>query len=102
MPPAAAEGDVHAYHLFVVRHRDGAAARRELFEGLRARGIGVQVHYIPVYLNPYYRETYGYEPGLCPAAEDYYSGCVSLPCFPDLDTERQDEVVAAVRECLGR
>ena len=59
LPPAAPPGARHAYHLFVVRVRD----RRALYDALRERGILAQVHYLPVYLHPYYRETYGYAPG---------------------------------------
>jgi dTDP-4-amino-4,6-dideoxygalactose transaminase len=95
--PAAPEGALHAYHLFVVHVAD----RRALYDGLRERGVGSQVHYLPVYLHPWYRRTYGYAPGLCPAAEDYYAGCLSLPCFPALTEAEQDTVIAAVREVLG-
>jgi UDP-4-amino-4,6-dideoxy-N-acetyl-beta-L-altrosamine transaminase len=98
LPPCAPQGSQHAYHLFVVSHRGGAAARRALYEGLRAREILVQVHYIPVYWHPWYRETYGYDRGMCAAAERYYEGCLSLPCFPLLTDEDQDRVIAAVRE----
>jgi perosamine synthetase len=98
LTPAAAAGSRHAYHLFVIHHRDGAAARRALFDGLHERGVLVQVHYVPVYRHPYYRSAYGYEAGLCPEAERYYAGCVSLPCFPDLSLEDQEFVIAAVRE----
>jgi dTDP-4-amino-4,6-dideoxygalactose transaminase len=100
LAPAAPAGSRHAYHLFVIHHRDGAAARRALFDGLHERGVLVQVHYIPVYRHPYYRATYGYSEGLCPEAERYYAGCVSLPCFPDLTPEDQDTVIAAVRELV--
>ncbi len=89
LPPEAPGGSLHAYHLFVVRHRDGAEARRRLYDGLRERGIRAQVHYVPVYLHPYYRDAFGYEPGLCPEAERYYAGCLSLPCFPALTDEEQ-------------
>ncbi len=50
----APAGNRHAYHLFVVRHRDGASARRRLYDRLRARGILTQVHYLPVYRHPWY------------------------------------------------
>jgi len=53
---------------------------------------------IPVYWHPWYRATYGYAHGLCPAAEYYYDGCLSLPCFPALTAEEQGTVIAAVRE----
>jgi perosamine synthetase len=98
LPPAAPEGVTHAYHLFVIRHRDGAEARLRLYKGLRERGILTQVHYIPVYLHPYYRERFAYEPGLCPEAERHYASCLSLPCFPTLTEAEQGEVMAAVRE----
>jgi dTDP-4-amino-4,6-dideoxygalactose transaminase len=100
LPPAAHAGDRHAYHLFAIRCRDGAAARRALYDGLHAAGVLAQVHYVPVHLHPYYRERYGYAPGLCPEAERYYDGCLSLPCFPDLTEGQQDTVIALVRELL--
>jgi dTDP-4-amino-4,6-dideoxygalactose transaminase len=96
LAPGAVQGFRHAYHLFVVRHRDGAQARRHLYEGLRERGIFAQVHYLPVYRHPYYRHMFGYSEGLCPAAEDYYEGCLSLPCFPALTEAEQARVAAAV------
>jgi len=98
LAPAAGPGARHAYHLFVIRHRDGAEARRRLFDGLRERGILAQVHYPPVHLHPWYRTTYGYGPGLCPEAEAFYEGCLSLPCFPTLSESDQQLVVDAVRE----
>jgi UDP-4-amino-4,6-dideoxy-N-acetyl-beta-L-altrosamine transaminase len=98
-PPAPA-GARHAYHLFVVRCREGAEARRALYDRLHARGILVQVHYLPVYRHPYYRERYDLAEGLCPEAERYYAGCLSLPCFPDLTAEEQDVVIEAVEEEL--
>ncbi|HWK29035.1 MAG TPA: UDP-4-amino-4,6-dideoxy-N-acetyl-beta-L-altrosamine transaminase [Solirubrobacter sp.] len=96
LPPAAPPGERHAYHLFAVE----VPHRRALYDALRERGILAQVHYLPVYLHPYYRERYGYAPGLCPEAEAYYARCLSLPCFPALTEAEQDSVVAAVRELL--
>ncbi len=98
LAPEPRPGEIHGRHLYVVVHRGGAPPRRQLYDGLRERDILAQVHYLPVYLHPYYRETYGYEPGLCPHAEDYYAGCLSLPCYPTLTAEQQDAVIAAVRE----
>lgn len=85
----------HAYHLFTIRH----PRRQALYEGLRDRGITTQVHYTPVYLNPYYRDSHRYES--CPNAEAYYAECLSLPCFPDLTDDQQDEVIEAVRDVLA-
>jgi perosamine synthetase len=94
LAPAAAPGERHAYHLFVIHVDD----RRGLYDALRERGILAQVHYVPVYWHPWYRETYGYVRGLCPEAEAYYAGCLSLPCFPSLTEAEQDTVIEAVRE----
>jgi perosamine synthetase len=99
--PASPPPDArHGRHLYVIRHRGGSEARRSLYDGLREHSIFAQVHYLPVYLHPWYRDTYGYSPGLCPAAEEYYAGCLSLPCFPTLTDSEQDSVVAAVRDLV--
>jgi dTDP-4-amino-4,6-dideoxygalactose transaminase len=100
LAPEPVPGERHGRHLYVIVHRDGAPARRRLYDALREREILTQVHYLPVYLHPYYRETYGYEPGLCPRAEAYYAGCLSLPCYPTLTAEQQEIVIAAVRELV--
>ena len=85
LPPAAPEGWLHGYHLFVVRVLAGAQARLEAFAALRRAGIGVQVHYIPVYRLGYYRDELGYPQDECPHAEEYYAGAISLPMFPAMD-----------------
>ncbi|HYM44927.1 MAG TPA: UDP-4-amino-4,6-dideoxy-N-acetyl-beta-L-altrosamine transaminase [Solirubrobacteraceae bacterium] len=100
LAPAAPPGARHAYHLFVVRHREGTAARRRLYDGLHERGILAQVHYLPVYRHPFYQDTYGYTEGQCPAAEAYYAGCLSLPCFPALTDAQQELIATAVRELV--
>jgi len=86
--------DRHCYHLMVIR----TDRRRELYDFLHSRGILVQVHYIPVHLQPYYRRTFGTAAGLCPEAEKYYSEALSLPLFPAMSDEDQKRCVAAVRE----
>ena len=101
LPPAAPSDSLHAYHLFAVHLAGGAETRLRLYERLAAAEIRAQVHYIPVHLHPYYRETFGYGPGLCPEAERYYAGCLSLPCYPDLSPADQDRVVEVVREELS-
>lgn len=101
LPPDAPDGVRHAYHLFVVRHREGAEARRALYDGLREREIYAQVHYLPVYLHPYYRRRFEFERGTCPEAERYYDGCLSLPCFPALSEADQQRVVDAIRELVS-
>ncbi|HUO87276.1 MAG TPA: UDP-4-amino-4,6-dideoxy-N-acetyl-beta-L-altrosamine transaminase [Thermoanaerobaculia bacterium] len=93
--PAEAPGVRSAWHLFVVRVAD-AARRRPFFERLRGLGLGVQVHYRPVYLHPYYRRL-GFRPGLCPVSEDFYSRCLSLPLYPGLTDDDAASVVERVR-----
>ena len=91
-----------AFHLYVVRVQDGGdhERRRRVFEGLRARGIGVNVHYIPVHMQPYYQRL-GFTKGDFPAAEAYYAEAISLPMYPALSEAEQDQVVAALGEALG-
>lgn len=97
--PWQAPGRSSAYHLYPVLLRD-ENARRQAFSHLRAAGIGVQVHYLPVHLQPYYRDL-GFKPGDFPVAEDYSSRTLSLPLFPDLSVDEQQSVVAALQEALG-
>jgi len=98
--PLVVRPDVsHAYHLYVVRldrSRLGAT-REEVFAALRAEGIGVNVHYIPVHLHPYYRRRFGTRPGTCPVAEAAYEEIVSLPIFPRMSDRDVDDVIEAVR-----
>lgn len=91
-------GVVHAYHLYVVRLDPGeiGAGRREVFEAMRGRGIGVNVHYIPVHLHPFYRERFATGPGLCPVAEEAYERIISLPMHAGLSDGDVGEVIAAL------
>lgn len=88
-----------AWHLYVVRVQD-ARRHRQVFESLRAAGIGVNLHYIPVYWQPYYSRL-GFDRGLCPQAEAYYAEAISLPMFSDLTDAQQDQVVSALRVALS-
>jgi dTDP-4-amino-4,6-dideoxygalactose transaminase len=94
LPPTERPGFRHAYHLFPIQVDD----RRRVFEALRAAGIGVQVHYVPVYHHAIYRETA--TAADFPATETVYAGLLSLPLFPDLTDEAQDTVVRALEEAL--
>jgi len=101
LPPGAQDGDVHGYHLFVIRVLRGPEARLQTFNALRAAGIGVQVHYIPIYRLPYYRDALGYPQDDCPGAEEYYAGAISLPMFPGMTERDVDRVVSTLREVLA-
>ena len=90
------------FHLYVVRLLGGAASKthREVFDSLRRQGIGVNLHYLPVHLQPYYRSL-GFGPGLCPEAERYAQEAITLPLYPRLSAREQDSVVAAVARALA-
>jgi perosamine synthetase len=102
LAPEAPDGWKHAYHLFVIRVLTGAKARREVFEGLRAAGIGVQVHYIPIYRFPLYRDTLGFPQDTCPHAEQYYESAISLPIYPGLARSEVERIVAEVKRLLSK
>jgi dTDP-4-amino-4,6-dideoxygalactose transaminase len=99
--PARAPDRRSSWHLYVVQldERRTDVGRRAVFDGMRARGIGVNVHYIPVHLQPYYRAL-GFSPGHCPEAERYYARALTLPIFPGLSDADQDAVVRALGEAL--
>lgn len=88
-----------AFHLYVVRVAGSAPARRLVFDRLRADGIGVNVHYIPVHTQPFYRAL-GFSTGDYPQAERYYAEAISLPMYPTLTEQQQDMVVAALQRAL--
>ena len=88
-----------SWHLYVIQV--DPKKHRAVFEHLRAAGIGVNLHYMPVYLQPYYREI-GFRPGLCPNAEAYYSSAISLPMFPALTQEQQQVVIGEVAKAIAQ
>ena len=101
LPPAGDAGDVHAWHLFPVRLREGSPVDRDtLIERLTAAGIGTSVHFIPLHLHPYYRRTYGHAPDDLPVATAEYRREVSLPIYPDLAEADVDRVVQALEAAL--
>jgi len=85
-----------SYHLFPILIGDEFKnKKRQIFSKLRNEGLGVQVHYIPVYLQPYYQKL-GYKNGLCPIAEDFYHREISIPMYPTMDNEDVDYVIDKV------
>lgn len=88
-------------HLYVIRLklRDTGKSHREVFDVLRMAGIGVNLHYIPVYCQPYY-EQLGFKAGHCLEAERYYAEAISLPMYPGLTEMQQDQVVAELRKAI--
>ncbi|WIY70097.1 UDP-4-amino-4,6-dideoxy-N-acetyl-beta-L-altrosamine transaminase [Aquidulcibacter paucihalophilus] len=96
--PQQADDTYSAYHLYPVRVPE--AIRLTVFRNLREAGIGVNVHYIPVHLQPYYKAM-GFDRGDYPASEGYYAEAISLPLYPAMTDEQQDQVVAALESALG-
>lgn len=91
-----------AWHLYIIKLRLPGlpASRLKVFSALRAGGIGVNVHYIPVHRQPYF-ERMGFTAGYCPRAEDYYAAALTLPLYPELTEEEQSRVVAALRGAIA-
>lgn len=89
-----------ALHLYVICLTD-ATRHRAAFDGLRQRGIGVNLHYIPVHLQPHYRKR-GFGPGDFPEAERYYSRAISIPMYPTMTDADQDEVIAGIAFALSQ
>lgn len=90
-----------AFHLYVVRLEPRATGKshRQVFDELRLRGIGVNLHYVPVHLQPYYRDL-GFAPGLCPEAEAHGRSAITLPLFAAMTDREQGEVIEALTEIL--
>lgn len=90
-----------AWHLYVIRIDRSRTSRshRDVFDALRDAGVGVNLHYVPVYRQPYYREL-GFGRGHCPNAEAYYAEAISLPMYPSMTDEEQQQVIGAVAEAV--
>nr|WP_320143392.1 UDP-4-amino-4,6-dideoxy-N-acetyl-beta-L-altrosamine transaminase [uncultured Cohaesibacter sp.] len=91
-----------AFHLYIIRLRLDVIGRshKEVFESLRANGIGVNLHYIPVHTQPYY-QSMGFREGDFPNSEQYYKEAISIPLFPELNADMQDQVIGALKKALS-
>ncbi len=91
------------WHLYIIQLnlKKLEVGRREIFETLKAENIGVNVHYIPVYLQPYYKKRFGYHRGDFPKAENYYSRAITLPVFPKMTEKDINDVVKAVKKVIN-
>ena len=102
LPATAPAGDVHAWHLYVVRLAPQARIGRDaLIQGLSDRGIGTSVHYVPLHRHPYWRDRYQLTPEQFPQADAAYHTMVSLPLFTAMGDADQERVIAALHELLG-
>lgn len=96
--PTRQHAAISSWHLYVVRiakHRDA------VFSAMRAAGVGVNVHYIPIHLQPYYQRM-GFKAGDFPRAEQYYREAITLPLFAAMTDADQNQVVAALKQCLSQ
>jgi perosamine synthetase len=103
IPPAVRPDVNPAWHLYPIRLDlpKLRVGRAEIFRALRAENIGVNVHYIPVHLHPYYRERFGYQGGECPVAEGVYEQLISLPMFHGMTDQDIEDVIEAVRKVVS-
>ncbi len=102
LPPQPAPGDVHAWHLYALRLADGAPIGRDaLIAGLFAAGIGCSVHYIPLHLQPYWRDRYQLTPAQFPHSQHAYERSLSLPLYTRMNEADVQRVAAAVRQLLS-
>jgi UDP-4-amino-4,6-dideoxy-N-acetyl-beta-L-altrosamine transaminase len=102
LPMERSKGE-SAWHLYPIRLclAEVRADRTEIVRALRAEGIGVSVHYLPVYLHPYYQHHLGYGRGICPVSEQAYAELISLPIFPSMTEKDIDDVIEAVAKVLA-
>lgn len=102
LPPHAPAGDAHAWHLYVVQLSDDSKVLRDLFvQRLFAQGVGCSVHYIPLHLQPYWRDSYDLRPEMFPMSQKIFERTVSLPLYSRMVEEDVLRVVAAVKCALG-
>lgn len=102
LPPSAPEGDLHSWHLYVIRLMDDVLVSRDEFIQMMAdKGIGCSVHFIPLHIQPYWRDTYDLKPNDFPNALYAYERAVSLPLYTKMSDEEAERVVTAVKEILA-
>jgi dTDP-4-amino-4,6-dideoxygalactose transaminase len=102
IPPSVREQANPAWHLYPIRLdlERLTADRSQVFRALRAENIGVNVHYIPAHLHPYYRQRFGYHGGEFPIAEEAYERLISLPMFHGMQEQDVEDVIAAVHKVM--
>ncbi len=91
----------HGHHIFPVWLDPEHYDRRDIYHHLHEMGVGVQVTYKPVHLQPYYRDTYGARPGDCPNAERFYAGALNLPLYAAMSDAHVEYVLKAVVEVIA-
>ncbi len=97
LPELAPNGDIHAWHLFVVRLKDTKITREEFIARMTEAGIGCSVHFIPLHLQPYYQKQFGYKQGDFPVAEHAFEHAISLPIYTKLTDSEISRIIKAVK-----
>ena len=100
--PAQGNENYSSYHLYIIRLKLDAIQKshKEIFEELRREGLGVNLHYIPVYHHPYFKKL-GFKKGYCPEAENYYREAISIPIYFGLSDELQDQAIETISKVLS-
>ena len=102
LPTEAPSGDVHAWHLYVIRLAPSARTTRDqVIQALSDRGIGTSVHYVPLHRHPYWRDRYQLTPEMFPHGDAAYQTMLSLPLFTAMSDADQDRVISALHQLLG-
>ena len=102
LPADAPAGDVHSWHLFVIRlSADARVTRDDVIQGLSDRGIGTSVHYVPLHRHPYWRDRYNLTSEMFPQADAAYQTMLSIPLFTAMSDADQDRVITALGEVLA-
>jgi dTDP-4-amino-4,6-dideoxygalactose transaminase len=102
LPPKAPDGDVHSWHLYVLRLSDEAPVSRDVFiERMFEQGIGCSVHYVPLHQHPYWKERYGLTAAMFPESQKAYERTVTIPLYTAMTNEQVERVIGAVRRSLG-
>ena len=103
LTPWQHEDSYSVYHLYVIRLKSGEIQKtqRQVYNTLHAAEILANLHYIPVYRQPYY-EQLGFKPGYCPQAEQYYSEVISIPMYPGLTAAQQNKVAVAICKAVEK
>lgn len=100
--PIEADFSNSGWHIYVIKIKTEMlkVGRKEIFDALQAEGIGVNVHYLPVYLHPYYKNI-GYSKGICPNSEEFYYNMITLPLFPEMKDNDVNDVIEAVNKVIN-
>lgn len=102
LPPKAPNGDVHSWHLYVLRLSDQAPVSRDVFiERMFEQGIGCSVHYVPLHQHPYWKERYGLTAAMFPESQKAYERTVTIPLYTAMTDGQVERVIGAIRRSLG-